>query len=671
MPMLNNVVLMLLACLYCTAALSMEVARSMQQVDLAAGIQVLEDPGRSLSVDDVRRPDIAQRFRPATATGTDLNFGFSRSAYWLRLPLRRMQDAPGDWLLEIPYVSLNELDFHAPGRAAVQTGSDRPLHTRAINDRYYVFPLTLSPDTQYFHLRVSTQHAVTVPLRLWQTEAYAAQQRNALMIQFLYYGALLALLLYNLFLFFSLQDVRFLAYSLYALSFGLGIMAGNGFGRLLIWPDSPFFDNIAQDTLLSLSAFFGLLFTRIFLQTRTSSPRIDRALQLCAAVFLLCALLQVILSALELPLQQLNQSLTLSVLPALVLILVASLKAVIAGDRSARFFLLSWGVLWLGAAVAAARAFGWLPTNGFTSYSLQIASAFEMLLLSLALAELIRQEKARREQAQAMAIEAKSRMLESLQSSEDRLEQTVRERTAQLENSLRHEKELLARYMRFSSLISHEFRNPLSIITSQLSLLRKEQELGQVQFDKRLGVIASATRRLQLVFDRWLQSDRLGHSLHNITPRPIALQAWLEHVVEANAYCLTEHRIELHCTAERSAVLGDEYLLEMALSNLIDNACKYSPPGSLITLETRALPGRTGLAVIDRGPGIAPEHQQAVFTEYFRVAPEGAVRGMGLGLSIVQRIVEAHGGQLQLESVPGHGCTFCIWLPEPNRRQQR
>jgi signal transduction histidine kinase len=292
-----------------------------------------------------------------------------------------------------------------------------------------------------------------------------------------------------------------------------------------------------------------------------------------------------------------------------------------------------------------------------------------MLLLSLALAELIRFEKEQRERAQTMAIEAKSSLLESLKSSEDKLEQTVRERTAQLESSLRHEKELLARYMRFSTLISHEFRNPLSIITSQLSLLRKEHELGQVQLDKRLTVIGSATRRLQLVFDRWLQSDRLGHSLQNITPRPITLQTWLEHLVEANAHCLAEHRIELRCTAGISSVHGDEYLLEIALSNLMENAAKYSAQGSQITLETRTRPGQTGIAVIDRGQGIAPEHQQAVFTEYFRVAPEGAVRGMGLGLSIVQRIVEAHGGQLQLESVPGHGCTFCLWLPEPNRRQ--
>lgn len=669
MSLLKSALLMLLACLACTATMAMEVTRDMLQVDLSTGVQVLEDPSRSLTLDDVLRPDVARRFQPQTRSGTDLNFGFSESAFWLRLPLRRAEDAPQHWLLEIPYINLNDIEFHAPGQAAVLTGSNRPLNTRPLHDRYFVFPVTLTPSGQYFHIRVSSQHAMTVPLRLWQPDAYGVHRNNVLMVQFLYYGALLALLSYNLLLFISLRDVRFLAYSLYALSFGLGILAGNGFGRLLLWPDSPFFDSVAQNVLLSLAAFFGLMFTRIFLHTRSKSPRIDRLLHLCGALFLLCALLQVILPTLGLPLQTLNQALMLGVLPALALILAASLKAVIGGDRGARFFLLSWGLLWLGAGVAAARAFGWIPTNGFTSYSLQIASAFEMLLLSLALAELIRFEREQREQAQAMAIAAKSSMLEILKSSEDKLEQTVQKRTAQLEASLRQEKELLARYMRFRSLISHEFRNPLSIITTQLSLLRKEHELGQAQIDKRLGVISSATRRLSLVFDRWLQSDRLGQSLQNLSLRPIPLKTWLEQMVEANTHWLAEHRIELRCAADVSLLEGDESLLEIALSNLIENAGKYSAPGSLITLETRARTGQIGIAVIDRGMGIAPEHQQAVFTEYFRVAPEGGVRGMGLGLSIVQRIVEAHGGQLQLESVPDHGCTFCIWLPASNRGQ--
>jgi len=119
----------------------------------------------------------------------------------------------------------------------------------------------------------------------------------------------------------------------------------------------------------------------------------------------------------------------------------------------------------------------------------------------------------------------------------------------------------------------------------------------------------------------------------------------------------------VHFDPQVRHINADDHLLEIALSNLIENASKYSPSGTLIRIETRWRPGQAGIAVIDQGPGIALEHQQAVFTDFYRVQPEGSVRGMGLGLSIVQLIVKAHGGELTLKSTLGQGCCFCMWLP--------
>ena len=99
--------------------------------------------------------------------------------------------------------------------------------------------------------------------------------------------------------------------------------------------------------------------------------------------------------------------------------------------------------------------------------------------------------------------------------------------------------------------------------------------------------------------------------------------------------------------------------------NLIDNACKYSTPAQEVQIETRHRPGATGLAVVDQGIGISSENQQRIFQQYFRVSRENSTPGLGLGLSLVQRIVELHGGHIELHSVPGQGSSFCIWINEP------
>lgn len=334
------------------------------------------------------------------------------------------------------------------------------------------------------------------------------------------------------------------------------------------------------------------------------------------------------------------------------------------GDRGARFFVLAWSLLWMGVLLAAMRSFGWLPTNAITSYILQISSAFELLLLSLALADTIHAERLAREHSQRQALDAQRKVVDLLKASEELLERSVQERTRQLAVSLDQRNEMLNQYVRFGSLISHEFRNPLAIINAQLSVIRKEHEKGVDHIGQRVTVIGSATARLERLFDKWLQSDRLKGDLQTIRPTAIRLNDWLQRTVDANAYLLLNHPVELHGSQEVQELWADESLLETAVTNLLENASKFSAPDTPILLEVRQQPHFVGIAVTDRGRGIAPEHQQLIFDEFFRSAPEGNVMGIGLGLAIVSRITKSHRGYVELKSQPGQGSCFCIWLPQ-------
>ena len=125
------------------------------------------------------------------------------------------------------------------------------------------------------------------------------------------------------------------------------------------------------------------------------------------------------------------------------------------------------------------------------------------------------------------------------------------------------------------------------------------------------------------------------------------------------------YRVEVGWNGADAVVRADEAALGRALWNLLDNAAKYSPSCKTIWVDGKLEDGRLRISVRDRGIGIAQEEQRDIFHKFVRgsAATAGAVVGTGLGLTLVQQIVQAHGGQTLLESEPGKGSTFSILLP--------
>lgn len=666
---LAQLLLWICACLG-SQAWALEITVAATNVSVSPLVEVLEDPTHALSLEEVSAPEMAARFQPQSATGEDFNVGMSASTYWLRFRLQRTTDTPNHWLLEVPYGNLTSLSFYAPGQPAVHTGSLFPLASRPYFHRYFVFPLDLEETPADFYISATSSYALTVPVRLHEAAAFAQKEHRDLALQYLYYGSVLALLLYNLFLFAGLRDVRLLLYSGYVATFGMGIYAGNGLGRLVLWPDSPRFDEIAQGALLCLATVFAAEFARVFLKTRSRFKVVDKLLLSSAVVCLLiCAGLIASMGSTT-AVSLLNRLFASLTVLTVFIILVACAKAWASGEREVRFFLLAWFALSLGGLVAALRAFGYLPTNGLTAYALQIASAIEMLLFSLALADSMHTERERMQQSLSAALATQKKSNDMLHRSEERLERTVAQRTHALSEALTSQKETLAQYVRFGSLISHEFRNPLAIVSGQLSLLRKEAELGTPRWEQRSRVMLAALKRLDALFEQWLRKGRLEGSLETIHKEPIDLCQWLRQWMEDNALA-TDHQIRLELAGGMHTIWADPGLLANALGNLLENACKYSPIGTVVSISIHRRPGQVGIAVADEGAGIADDQQQKVFEAFYRVAPEGPVNGMGLGLNLVKRIVEAHMGEIELASTLGQGSRFCIWLPhEPTAAQE-
>jgi signal transduction histidine kinase len=636
-------------------------------VNLLHSAQFMEDPSGDLRLDNVR--GLSQKFQPWTGGGSEMNFGFTSSAYWIRVPLQRDENAPKDWLLALSHDKFYELDFYPPQGPAILTGSGRPLRTRPYFDRSFVFPLEVATQQEFAYLRVTSKYALTVPLKIWQPSVYQQDQLLFYILQFLYFGGLIILAIYGLIIFSALRDVRFLIYCAYIVTAGFGMFVGNGFGRLLIWPDSPAFDEVTQCAFLGLAAFFAVMFAAKLLLADDDQTWLRRGMQLSELLFLLVIASALLHLVVPHALRPANQLLMINAVAMSFLVGVACFRAYKQRREGIRFFIAGWLILWLGIAVGGLRSFGWVPTNGLTFYAVQISTALETILMAMALADLLRIEHEAYAKTQVQALEANRALLEITQTSEMALKRAVLNRTEQLEASLKLEKNLRAQYARFVSMISHEFRTPLSIIQIQVGLMRKENERGIDQIKRRLDTVGSATQRLAVMFDKWLHSDAINQTLEALQPKHMDIKSWLQEVVRLSAHLLVNHYADLQLQRDASTVFADEYHLGVAVTNLIDNAAKYSPSGTTITIKTLVKEGYIGLEVANEGPGIPLEMQDKIFNEFFRLSPENSIRGVGLGLSIVQRIAKAHGGHVTLASTPGRGAAFTIWLPTVQRER--
>jgi signal transduction histidine kinase len=124
--------------------------------------------------------------------------------------------------------------------------------------------------------------------------------------------------------------------------------------------------------------------------------------------------------------------------------------------------------------------------------------------------------------------------------------------------------------------------------------------------------------------------------------------------------------VGLGCDVEAGvAVRADRQRLRQVLANLVDNAVKYTPAGGRVTITASRLDDRVVIAVADTGPGIPAEHLPHIWDRLYRAGSPGGERGLGLGLSLVKAIVEAHGGRAEVESAVGAGSTFRVVLPAP------
>ncbi|HEX4869897.1 MAG TPA: 7TM diverse intracellular signaling domain-containing protein [Moraxellaceae bacterium] len=676
------------------------VAVDRRPMDLTLGryLTVYEDPTGRLTVDDLRRlPDSA--FRPVAQDVP--NFSFSRSHFWFRLRIHWAEPVETVYRIWQQYPLTDHFTLYRPdgrgGYTATEVGDQQPFAHRELPTRAFGF--TLLPragQTEDYYLELHGAGTIVLDLNLTSHATALASTETRHLLYGLYYGAILALLLYNLMLYASLREGVYLWYTLYVAGLGMSFFDVNGLAFRYFWPDFTWMNTgFLMFTFLSLLA--QLQFTRRFLTLQREWPALDRVMLVAVGICALgIAVVPLAPAALLYPASQQVAAL------AALLCIVAGAGLWLRGYRPARYFTLASGFYIIGILVYVLQNFGWLGTSDFTSHAVQIGSSFELVLYSLALADRIRLMRIEKRQ---MEQQAHRQLLEYNRS----LEHSVQARTQDLLATLRtvsekHEamvamQQQLVQAEKMSSLgtlvagVAHEINNPANFTRLAADNVGRDVQrlreflLGLSDGDSDPALIAELNERfarieaqLALVHDgadrlalivRDLQSfSRVGDSEAQVAAPDDGLEATLN-LVRAQY----GDRIAISLTRANPDARGPCHpaALNQVFMNLAVNACQAilekaaradarERPAGRLHIATRLDAHGDWIAEFhDDGVGMDAATQGRIFEPFFTTKEVGT--GTGLGLSVSYGIVRRHGGDIQVSSAPGEGSRFVVRLP--------
>ncbi|HEY9636582.1 MAG TPA: PAS domain S-box protein [Coleofasciculaceae cyanobacterium] len=246
----------------------------------------------------------------------------------------------------------------------------------------------------------------------------------------------------------------------------------------------------------------------------------------------------------------------------------------------------------------------------------------------------------------------------------------LKQAEADIRNALEKEKELSELRSSFVSLVSHEFRTPLTTIQSSNEMLeRYSHRLSEAKKDTHHQRIHNAVQRMTELLDDILTIGQAEAGKLKFEPTPIDLVAFCQNIVESmQISAAPQHTLTFSTYGDCSNAQMDEKLLGHIVTNLLSNAIKYSPSGGNVEFDLIGNQGSVILRIRDSGIGIPSEDLDGLFESFGRASNVGTIQGTGLGLAIVKNCVELHQGQIAVDSAVGVGTMFTVTLPLKTQR---
>ncbi|MEH6422251.1 sensor domain-containing diguanylate cyclase [Pseudomonas sp. CGJS7] len=361
----------------------LDLNRSTREVALAPFTAYYHDRDGSLDLTGARTLLAQNKFKPLPDNNS--SFGFQPGAYWFHVAaLNRNAEVP-HWLLVQGFALSDRLDVYTQPRGGAMShqlgGDSQPFSARAIRYRHPNFQIDLPPDQIVdIYVRVQSESSMQVPLTLYTPNAFTELARDAQLGIGLYYGILVALFFYNLVLWLTLRDSSYFWYLFHICAFGLVLLTLNGLGFEYLWPNSPWLADHSVPLSICLAQVGMQQFARNFLELQ-QRWRFGDWIGLGMIGFFVA----LGIAATQIPYRVATPIASAAVFVSIGWIAVETIVVMRRGYKPARLFLLAWSAFLLGTGMFAAIAFDLLPKMFITEYGVQIGSALEMLLLSVAL----------------------------------------------------------------------------------------------------------------------------------------------------------------------------------------------------------------------------------------------------------------------------------------------
>ena len=581
-------------------------------------------------------------------TDTNFNFGYSEDLYWVTFAFSISESSASktrkDIALIFDYPHLDDIQIFRsedgkPPTHWLTLGDRYPFDDRPVKSRAFVAPETIHVNTPYrYWIRIDTKSSTQLHPAIWDKERFLEKELNQTVMYGMFYGILLVMALYNMFIGYSIKDKAYGYYVAYIFSFLLLQCSINGDAFKYLWPTIPWINTYAIPVSVFLSIAFSSAFSRNFLQLEKHFEKLNITLAalsttslLCISLFLFFEYQTVIYIAISLAL--INT----------VLILTAATFSLMHGFRYAKLFLIAWVTLLISAVITALTPAGFFPSNWFTRHSSQFGSTLEVVLLSLALAHRINRIK-----AEARSIELRSKLL--LEKKNVELRQALKLITKN--NNLKDS---------FLATISHELRTPMNGIEGSLQVIR--DEIKDKEIRNHVDDAANSAIHMTQLVDSLLEYSELQSGNWKLQESPFELETTLSKIIpvikneckrKGISFSLTQN-IELN-----HLLIGDAPRINHILFQLLDNAVKFTHQGGIV-LDASSREDRDHytlyFSVSDSGIGIKDQQLSEIFDGFNQIDASFSRQygGLGLGLSLCKAIIDRMGGDITISSAPEKG----------------
>lgn len=600
--------------------------------DLQGELEVFVDTSGQLKVEQIERAS----FQPV---GDEVwNRGLSSSNHWLKFSIKNGTDLGDPVYLEVFYPLLDYVTLFRSGPGGKYepsaTGDMLPFAKREMEHRNFIFVLRIPPgQTREYLLRVSSHGPLQVPLRVRSAQDLLQKDRTVQYAQGLYFGIMLAMLLYNAFLYITVRYSGYLHYVFYIAGLSLFQLLYHGYFFAIFMPDYPILVNEALIFSIAFMLFWGIQFSRTFLNTQRYDTMLDRPLLVLQTLAVVGGLSSFILSY-----QIALNFAVLSSVTFVVFIFVAALRRLYRGYRPARFFLIAWTTLLMAILVLAMKQYGWIPYSFFSNYAMQIGSGMEVILLSAALGDRIKTIEMDKKEAQSFVYQ-----------------------------SLKKAHHIKDEFLYNTSL---ELREPIEGIVGMTEGLlelsrRSEDRPGRMEeLRDGLSVIASTGTIVSGLVNDILDFYRIKNSEIYLNRTSVSPASVVSVAMDLCRPWAVARGIEMSTDIPESINLlyADEIRLRQILLNLLNNGIKFTQEGS-VTVRARNLDQFVEFTIEDTGSGIPSDALEDIFFIFER--PElaaGRKGGKGLGLTITRKLIELHGGMIRAES-SGEGTRMIFTIP--------